>query len=117
MLSFALPASVPLPVPLLRCFAGITYAVRYVLRVAYMAFVARMRSRLPVCSLGAGCRMPAACLSALRGGAACRSFSLVLDAASQAAHQFGDFPAAEQEQYDQQDKYQLGRAEEQGEDE
>ena len=55
------------------------YAVRYVLRVAYMAFVARMRSRLPVCSLGAGCRMPAACLSALRGGAACRSFSLVLD--------------------------------------
>lgn len=41
----------------------------------------------------------------------------LLDAASQAAHQFGDFPAAEQEQYDQQDKYQLGRAEEQGEDE
>lgn len=69
MLSFALPFSVPLPVPLLRCFAGITYAVRYVLRVAYMAFVARMRSRLPACSLGAGCRMPAACLSALRGGA------------------------------------------------
>ena len=60
-----------------RCFAGITYAVRYVLRVAYMAFVARMRSRLPACSLGAGCRMPAACLSALRGGAACRGFSLV----------------------------------------
>lgn len=41
----------------------------------------------------------------------------LLDAASQAAHQFGDFPAAEQEQYDQQDKYQLGRAEEQGDDE
>ena len=41
-------------------------------------FVARMRSRLPACSLGAGCRMPAACLSALRGGgAACRGFSLV----------------------------------------
>ena len=34
-----------------------------------MAFVARVRSRLPACSLGAGCRMPAACLSALRGGA------------------------------------------------
>ena len=167
MLSFALPFSVPLPVPLLRCFAGITYAVRYVLRVAYMAFVARMRSRLPACSLGAGCRMPAACLSALRGGAplavvfrSCRAVRFprrralgsgvmrcrfhrhrslcarlflflrpavlavflrgvleLLDAASQAAHQFGDFPAAEQEQYDQQDKYQLGRAEEQGEDE
>ena len=132
-----------------------------------MAFVARMRSRLPACSLGAGCRMPAACLSALRGGAplavvfrSCRAVRFprrralgsgvmrcrfhrhrslcarlflflrpavlavflrgvleLLDAASQAAHQFGDFPAAEQEQYDQQDKYQLGRAEEQGEDE
>ena len=40
----------------------------------------------------------------------------LLDAASQAAHQFGDLPAAEQEQYDQQDKYELGRAEEQGDD-
>ena len=40
----------------------------------------------------------------------------LLDAASQAAHQFGDLPAAEQEQYDQQDKYELGRAEEQGND-
>lgn len=36
---------------------------------------------IPLACLLSGYRMPAACLSALRGGAACRSFSLVPDGA------------------------------------
>ena len=91
--------------------------------------------RLPVCSPGGGaaCRgfslVPGGAFSApaspgIRGNA--MSFSpapqplravIPFSSTRRPCRQFGDFPAAEQEQYDQQDKYQLGRAEEQGEDE